>query len=159
MTTLHLENHNTLISYQDATLDQISCNYLLSQLADSFPTLQACYRVLRPGGILKIQDDLNCHYPRAADYIDTIYQMLNPTHNHLLTDDELRGVLLDSGFEIITFQKKKKIQIAQNTPYQEKIRLLLCLAPQPVQQFLSPIDGDKLTFHSYEVHITAKKPV
>lgn len=155
---LQLENHNTLGTLNDATLDQIIINGLMSHLTDTFTTLQDCYRVLQPGGILDIQDGLNSNHKRTAQYIDTIYRMFTPSHKHFAADYEWRGVLLDAGFEIITFQTKKKIQIVPETPHREKIRILLQQAPERVSQFLSPIDANQLTFTYREVQISVKKP-
>jgi ubiquinone/menaquinone biosynthesis C-methylase UbiE len=149
----------------DAVVNRFAAHHFV----DCFRFVMACYRVLKPGGIVAIVDQLNPDDQRAAHYIDAFDRLRDPSHGRAYADYEWRGMLLDAGFTIETVTHIQTpagtLQAwaeRQQRPPQviEKLHLMLARAPQAVQDFLKPrfVGTPHADFDHQFILITGRKP-
>ncbi|MBZ0302612.1 MAG: class I SAM-dependent methyltransferase, partial [Anaerolineae bacterium] len=87
-------------AFSEACFDLVTCRIAPHHFPDVFRFVQECARVLKPGGLLLVQDLSVPEHDRAARYIDSFYRLRDPSHQRCYAEYEWRGLFLDAGLEV-----------------------------------------------------------
>jgi SAM-dependent methyltransferase len=134
---------------------------------DLYTFARSCEHALKPGGWLTLYDRTVPEDPRAARYVNALYQFRNPTEQTHYAEYEWRGVFLDVGLRI----EKCEVSQGEREPvfyeelnlseYQiERLHILLHQAPKAVQKFLElwAIGSNDALFRTPGIIIYGQKP-
>lgn len=134
------------LTFAANSFDLVTCRIAAHHFPDCFKFVQECERVLRPGGVLLIQD-LSVPEPEAAGrYLDSFERLRDPSHNRMYSEIEWRGMYLDAGLVVdhaeYASQPANLVQWAkiQDRPPDviERLQILLAQAPDEVAAWLEP---------------------
>lgn len=134
------------LAFADASFDLVTCRIAPHHFPDVFRFVMESTRVLKPGGVLLVQDLTVPDDERAARYVDSFYRLRDPSHQRCYAGYEWQGMLLDAG---LTFSYTETIEhiiglaawVEQQacTPYVvERLHLMLKQAPAKVVEHLRP---------------------
>jgi SAM-dependent methyltransferase len=127
------------------TFDLVTCRIAPHHFPDVYRFVCEAARVLRPGGLLVIQDHLLPDDARAANYITAIERLRDPSHVRGFNDAEWRGLMLDAGLAI-TFAHKltrpgKLVEWAVRQGCSpdviERLQILMVQAPSAVHEWMN----------------------
>lgn len=85
------------LPFEEAAFSVVLTRYSLHHFADPGAALAEMFRVCRPGGRVVVAD-LCIPSPQGARF-DTVEQLRDPSHVHVLTPEELRGLFLGAHAE------------------------------------------------------------
>ncbi len=112
---------------------------------DLYALATSCERVLKPGGWLVVNDLTVPDDPRAARYVNVLYQFRDPREQTHYAEYEWNGVFLDVGLHVEKSEVIAGDRVSVFAPelhlstYQvERLHVLLKQAPAAVQEFLTP---------------------
>jgi ubiquinone/menaquinone biosynthesis C-methylase UbiE len=88
------------MAFADDIFDLVTCRVAAHHFPDCFLFVQECARVMKPGGLLLIEDHVVPEDDRAARYIDAFDRLRDPSHNRAYAEYEWRGMLLDAGLQV-----------------------------------------------------------
>jgi ubiquinone/menaquinone biosynthesis C-methylase UbiE len=129
------------------TFDLVTCRIAPHHFPDCFRFVQECARVVKPGGLVLIQDHILPEDERAARYVDAFERLRDPSHNRAFAEYEWRGMYLDAGLNVEhteTFVKSAGgfmdwAERQHCTPETiEKLQVMMVQAPQAVIDFSHP---------------------
>jgi len=157
------------LPYPDHHFDLLTCRIAAHHFPDIGRFLSESARVLRPGGILAVVDNIvpgsrlrgkkaNLQR-RAGDYINAFEKLRDPSHGRCLSLDEWNDAFQTAGCTLLHQEVAAKaidfddwvarMQVSADNC--TRLRAMLIQAPEPVQQFLTPqFAGDRITFHLAE---------
>ena len=144
------------LPYEDASFDLATCRIAPHHFVDVGPFMRQSARVLRPGGILAVVDNV---VPAGAvgDYVNAFEKLRDPSHGRCLTMAEWRQAFAEAGFAIMhdeTLDKEMSFEswaARHDAVMQSYLRALLALAPPAVAAFLQPQTNNEATaFHLQE---------
>ena len=78
--------------FDDASFDLVTCRIAPHHFDDAARFVQEAARVLKPGGILLVQDHLLPDDEKAARYIEAFEKLRDPSHNQAFTKKEWCGM-------------------------------------------------------------------
>jgi ubiquinone/menaquinone biosynthesis C-methylase UbiE len=144
------------LPYNDDTFDLVTCRIAPHHFADVAPFLREARRVLRPGGILGVVDNIVPEGP-AGIYVNAFEKLRDPSHGRCLTMEEWASVFKAAGFKL-THQERLDKQIVfddwakRHDPVMvEYLRALLNQAPPEAAAFLqSQTINEHTTFRLQE---------
>jgi ubiquinone/menaquinone biosynthesis C-methylase UbiE len=156
------------LPFAGASFDVVTCRIAPHHFPDAFEFVQEAARVLKPGGVLAVQDHLAPEDARAAAYIDAFNRLRDPSHHRAFNEWEWRGMLLDAGLDVTHVEQARQPTLLASwaerqgsTPQTvEYLRIMLAQAPQAVADWLRPrhvLSPDAAFDHVY-ILITGKKP-
>lgn len=92
--------HPYRLDYDDAFFDVVTSNGVLEHVPDDWNSVREIRRVLKPGGTFVI----TC-LPNRFSYTEAIQRRLgNTAHERLYTIGGIRRMLLDAGFEVLSWR-------------------------------------------------------
>lgn len=91
----------TDLSVPDNYYDAVTLNHVIEHLHDPLKSLQVCYRILKPGGLLFIATP-NLNSPGHKWFERNWLALDPPRHLILFTSDSLKTVVEDAGLEILS---------------------------------------------------------
>lgn len=151
------------LPYDDASFDLLTCRIAAHHFVEVGPFMAQAVRVLQPGGILAVVDNVVPHGPPGA-YVNGFEKLRDPSHGRCLSMDEWRQAFTDAGLELtheetITKQMDFEAWAARHdTVMQSYLRALLSEASGEAAAFLQPHTKDgKTTFHLREGLLIGRK--
>jgi ubiquinone/menaquinone biosynthesis C-methylase UbiE len=151
------------------SFDLVTCRIAPHHFPDCFRFVQECARVLKPGGLLLVEDHLLPDDERAARYIDSFERLRDPSHVRGFADYEWRGMFLDAGLEVESAEKLTKSP-GKLVPWAERqgcspevverLQVMLAQAPAAVAGWLHPrcAGTADAAFENHYILIMGRKP-
>lgn len=157
------------LPFAGGTFDLVTCRIAPHHFPDVFRFVQECARVLKPVGLLLVQDQLVPDDDRAARYLDAFERLRDPSHNRIYAEYEWRGMFLDAGLSVEAAEGYAKTadlvpwaELQDCTPEViERLQVMLAQAPQAVADWLhTTCAGTKdATFDHRYILILGRKQV
>ncbi len=156
------------LPFSAATFDLVTCRIAPHHFPDCYRFVTECARVLRPGGLLLIEDNTVPDDPRAARYIDSFERLRDPSHHRSYAGYEWEGMLLDAGLvvEHVETLTKPAVNLLDWAGRQgasaaviERLQVLLRQAPPAVRAWLHPFASGTpdATFDHHYVLVKGRK--
>jgi ubiquinone/menaquinone biosynthesis C-methylase UbiE len=156
------------LSFGDDVFDAVTCRIAPHHFPEVFRFVQECARVLKPGGLLLVQDLTVPDNERAARFIDSFNRLRDPSHHRCYAPYEWRGVFLDAGLRVEHSETlEHRILLLDWAGQQacppaviERLHILLKQAPQAVAEHLRPfaVTTPDASFTQTHVLIAGRKP-
>jgi ubiquinone/menaquinone biosynthesis C-methylase UbiE len=86
--------------FDAASFDLVTCRIAPHHFDDAARFVHEAARVLKPGGMLLVQDHLVPEDRRAARYIEAFEKLRDPSHNRAFTEGEWRAMFVDAGLTV-----------------------------------------------------------
>jgi ubiquinone/menaquinone biosynthesis C-methylase UbiE len=154
------------LPFKDASFDLVTCRIALHHFSDAPRAVGEVARILKPGAIFGLDDNIVVEGGAAEEYYNTFEKVRDPSHNRAYTAEELRSMLEGQGLNIVaTGYVTKEVEFRdwadrQHVAARDKERLLRMLRdlPAPLDSMLNPrFSGDTAYFTLQEAVIVAKK--
>jgi len=149
------------------TFDLITCRIAPHHFPDVFRFVRECTRVLKPGGILLVQDHLLPDDEAAARYVDSFERLRDPSHVRAYAEYEWQGLYLDAGLTILHSESLTKSHVF--IPWAERqgctpetitrLEVMLIQAPPIAKAWLNPacVGTSDATFNNHHIIISGQK--
>ncbi|MCZ0941372.1 MAG: methyltransferase domain-containing protein [Caldilineaceae bacterium] len=154
VTVEHADAEN--LPYVDNRFDLLTCRIAPHHFPDVDAFLRESVRVLRPGGILAVVDNV---VPEgvAGDYVNAFEKLRDPSHGRCLSVEEWLAGYTQAGLELTQHEILEKQMVfedwaARHDPaMQSYLRALLWHGPPQTHEFLHPrSENSKTLFHLRE---------
>jgi SAM-dependent methyltransferase len=156
------------LPFPAATFDGVTCRIAPHHFPDCFRFVTECARVLRPGGLLLIEDNTVPDDPRAARYIDSFARLRDPSHQRSYAGYEWAGMLLDAGLVVEQVETLTKPAVnlldwagrqGASAAVIERLQVLLRQAPPAVRAWMHPFASGTpdATFDHHYVLVKGRK--
>lgn len=135
------------MAFPDACFDLVTCRIAPHHFPDCFAFVNECRRVVRPGGVVIIEDHVAPDDVTAARYINAFERLRDPSHVRSYATYEWRGMFLDAGLQVLSTETLTRSAGGfhdwvnrQRRPAEvrEKLMVMLTQAPEVVADFLQP---------------------
>ena len=154
------------LPFAEGEFDLVTCRVAPHHFPDCAWFVREMARVLKPGGVAAMIDNVVPQNPAAARHINALEKLRDPSHNWAYTQADWLGFFEAAGFEVTraeTFRKARDfdfwsamMSVDQKTRTQ--LRVLLRHAPAPAREALAPeYKGEKITFYLTEVLIIGQR--
>ena len=90
------------LPFAEASFDVVTCRFAFHHMLQPAAALQEMIRVARPGGMIVICDGVASSDSAKADAFNAFERMRDPSTVRFLTADELRSLLSQEGFIIVS---------------------------------------------------------
>ncbi len=80
------------LPFEDARFDLVTCRIAPHHFPDAGAFVRECARVLKPGGLLLLQDQLLPDDPEAARFVDEFERLRDPSHHRAFNTAEWRAM-------------------------------------------------------------------
>ncbi len=151
------------LPYADAAFDLVTCRIAPHHFPNIELFLQESARVLRPGGILAVVDNIVPH-GSAGDYVNAFEKLRDPSHGRCLSVDEW----LDGYAQVdLRVQHQETLNKAMDFAFwaqrhdpvmQRYLRAMLSEVAGDAKTFLQPqISAEAASFQLYEVIVIGQK--
>lgn len=154
------------LPFGDEEFDAVTNRIALHHFGDARKAISEMARVLKPGGILGLVDNVVPPEKQIAGYINAFEKLHDPSHHWCYPLVRLLAYLEDAGLVVEhseTFKKDRDLDAwadrsGDTAETKEKLRALLRSAPEGPRAFLNPrIDGARYTFSLEEAVIIGRK--
>ena len=144
------------LPYADGRFDLLTCRIAPHHFPDIDAFLRESVRVLRPGGILAVVDNI-VPVGVAGDYVNAFEKLRDPSHGRCLSLEEWLEGYTQAGLQLTQHEVLEKQMVfedwaARHDPVmQAYLQALLGHGPPETQEFLHPRSEDGRTlFHLQE---------
>jgi ubiquinone/menaquinone biosynthesis C-methylase UbiE len=161
-----------VLPYGDAAFDLVTCRIAPHHFPHLSTFMAEASRVLRPGGLLAVVDNVVPGGPEpeataAGDYVNAFEQLRDPSHVRALSVDEWLAAFAAAGFTLLHHETAPKSM--EFTPWAERMgatpetlaelrRRLLEAPPTAAAYFAVEPAGDDLRFNLDEAIFVGRKP-
>lgn len=136
------------LSFADASFDLVTCRIAAHHFPSIKQFVREVTRVLRPGGLFILQDQLLPNHKKSAYYVDAFERLRDPSHvralpmylwkkhfeeNHLTIE---ATHIVQKRHDLITWSERQGCD-AQTI---QRLRILLLRAPERVQEWMQPLN-------------------
>jgi ubiquinone/menaquinone biosynthesis C-methylase UbiE len=152
---------------ENDTFDLVTCRIAPHHFPDPFKFVQEATRVLKPGGLLLVQDQVVPDDKRAAHYVNAFEKLRDPSHNHALAEYEWTGMYLDAELTIEHTEKIIKqhdfvawTKIQECPPdVVERLVVMMRQAPPIAAEWMQPrcVGTPEATFVNHHLIIAGRK--
>lgn len=156
------------LPFASGSFDLVTCRIAAHHFPDAFRFACECTRVLRPGGLLLVIDQVVPDDERAARYVNAFETLRDPSHVRAFAAYEWEGMLLDAGLlvEAIEFFNRRHELLdwaaRQSNPPEvvEHLQILLMRAPDEAAQHLAAQHAGTAaaSFLIHQILIAGRKP-
>lgn len=153
------------LPFATGSIDLVTCRLAFHHFQNQPSALAEGWRVLKPGGILGLADNITVDEPAAAEYYNTFERIRDPSHYHVHSVNGLEQLTTAAGFEVdATRRLSKEIEFdgwadRQRVSTREKAHLIDMLerVPDALAPMLAPRSVEnKLCFTLWEAVIVAR---
>lgn len=151
------------LPYPDACFDAVTCRIAAHHFRDVPRFVSEAARVLRPGGLLAVVDNVVPPGP-VGDYVNAFEKLRDPSHGRCLGLAEWTGVFAAAGLAHLHEETMaKRLDFAfwsqrHDADMQAYLRSLLYEASSAVKRFLDPQEaGGVLSFRLLEALLLGRK--
>jgi len=134
------------IPFPAASFDAVTCRIAPHHFSNVAQFVRECARVVKPGGVVAVIDQLAPPDPRAARYTNNFERLRDPSHQWAYNAHEWQGFFTDAG---LTIEHYEDFDTCRDlTPWAERmgcdaatitrLRVLLQHAPEPVAAWMKP---------------------
>jgi len=154
------------LPFGDGAFDLVTCRIAAHHFPDVGRFLAEAARVLRPGGVLGLVDNVVPDDPVAAAFVNAFEARRDPSHVRCLPLAAWAGALADAGFAVTHAESAAKAilfatwiaNMAVPAETAALLREMLASAPPPAAAFLRPTETeDGLVFHLAEGLVIGRK--
>lgn len=154
------------LPFGDASFDLVTCRIAPHHFPDCARFAHEAARVVSPGGVVAMVDNIVPENEEAAAFINEIERLRDPSHHRAYSRREWIELWVGSGLGVEhaeTFRKALDFdrwadRMAVGEPLRSRLREMMTTASGPAAEALSPeAVGERLRFHLSEVLIVARK--
>jgi ubiquinone/menaquinone biosynthesis C-methylase UbiE len=166
------------IPFASASFHLVTCRIAPHHFPDVARFVAEAVRVLRPGGVLAVVDNIvpggerwrgkkRRDHENAGRYVNAFEKLRDPSHNRCLTLAEWLATFQATGLEVTAQEMAWKgmdfddwaSRMAVPAGDTLRLKVLLRQAPAIVQEFLTPqFNGERISFRLAEAIIAGRKP-
>jgi ubiquinone/menaquinone biosynthesis C-methylase UbiE len=88
------------LPFDDGSFDLVTCRIAPHHFPDCARFVQESTRVLKPGGLLLVQDHVLPDDEEAARAVDAFERLRDPSHNRAFDESEWRSMFEDAGLDV-----------------------------------------------------------
>ena len=156
----------TELPFGDAEFDLVTCRIAPHHFPDCAQFVREAARVLRPGGVAAVIDNIVPADLVAARHINALEQLRDPSHVWAYSAADWLGFFHAGGLRLTHTEVFRKVRdfdfwtsrMSVDAKTKDQLRLLLLQAPRPALDVLAPqVVGDQLKFNLMEIFIVALK--
>jgi len=153
------------LPFPDMSFDLVTCRLAAHHFEKPRAFLAEAFRVLMPGGVLAVVDNISPDKPEIAHAYNHFEKLRDPSHGRCLGLAEWMAMLGDAGFVVEASEHMD--QPIEFDPWTARMRcdpptvarLKALLGEEPLRSFLKPRESDAgLAFTLQEAIIVARKP-
>jgi ubiquinone/menaquinone biosynthesis C-methylase UbiE len=96
------------LPFENDTFDLVTCRIAPHHFSDIDRFVRECARVLKPGGVLAIVDNIVPVNPEAAAYINAFEKFRDPSHVRCLSSEEWADAYQQAGINLTHAEEAKK---------------------------------------------------
>lgn len=128
------------------TFDAVTCRIAPHHFPDVAQFVRECARVVRPGGMVGVVDQLSPGDPQTARYVNAFERLRDPSHVWAYNEDEWKGFFTGAGLAILhyeSFDKQQELidwaeRMGCDATTVARLRAMLMQAPAPVAAWMAP---------------------
>jgi ubiquinone/menaquinone biosynthesis C-methylase UbiE len=155
------------LPFTAASFDLVTCRIAAHHFPHPERFVAEVVRVLRPGGLFLLQDQVTPEDPKTADWITAFEKRRDPSHGRALSRSEWLALVAASGLSVETEDRfQKRVGLLWWVGAQEgsaedlaELRARLHQAPSGVQAWMHPadLDTDQAAFTIVHYVFSARK--
>lgn len=155
------------LPFNDVEFDLVTCRIAPHHFPECFRFVQESTRVLKPGGLLLVQDHVLPDDEKAARYVDAFETLRDPSHNRAFAEYEWVGMFLDAGLTVE--HTEQLVKVHEFVPWAERqgctpdviqrLVILLKQAPPAATEWMQPraVGTPEATFVNHHLIIAGRK--
>ncbi len=154
------------LPFADGTFDCVTCRIAPHHFSSVPAFVAEAVRVLKPGGVLGVADNVVSGEPKVAQFVNTFEKLRDPSHQWAYAAADWETFFLSAGLTITaveTFEKEMDFnnwaaRMGVEGDDLTRLQALLVQAPENVQEWLRPdMVGAKLVFRLFEGIVIGRK--
>lgn len=155
------------LPFDSNSFDLVTCRIAPHHFDDVGQFVKEAARVVRPGGLVLVQDQVMPEDPLVAGYVEAFEKLRDPSHNHALTETEWRAAFAAAGLTLERVETLAKSHSFEEwtttqsvTPSTKAcLEALVAGAPPAAVEWLQPRDfgTPEATFVNYHIILAGRK--
>lgn len=155
------------LPFQDDEFDLVTCRVAPHHFPDVAQFVRESARVVRPGGLVAVIDNIVPENPLAARHLNAFERLRDPSHNWAYPVEDWKSFFAAAGLAVAhveTFRKIRDLDVWAGMMdvaplVKVQLQVLLFQAPAPAREALAPNhSGDGVKFWLTEALLVGRKP-
>jgi SAM-dependent methyltransferase len=156
----------TALPFDATEFDLVTCRVAPHHFSDCARFVREMARVLKPGGIAVVIDNVVPEDPVAAEFINRFESIRDPSHHRAYCGREWIEFFRAANFEILAVERFRKVRdfdvwtsmMSVNDEAKSRLRGMLLSAPPAAREALAPEEkGGALRFYLDEILISGSR--